>query len=254
MPYYKKELEEIKRRIKEVATGTADVNYCNAKEIAEYIDPTLKRSEDEVMYDKLMHALDALVSYIDADAVTNEAQKPILIDEIESIRNWLAKKELTGATFKPRFKVGDWITNGVFTYMITGIDTYFNFYDAASPDSPSKHIRLVFSYYDENYHPWSIKDAKDGDIVTSTYKVYEKRWVGIFARLSEDFDDEFDTHCFISASDHAFFTDADNCTEHIGENTEPASFDQREVLFQKMHDCGFTWDDEAKKLVKIHNE
>lgn len=254
MPYYKKELEEIKRRIKEVATGTADVNYCNAKEIAEYIDPTLKRSEDEVMYDKLMHALDALVSYIDADAITADAQKPILIGEIESIRKWLVKKELTSATFKPRFKVGDWITNGVFTYMITGIDTYFNFYDAASLDSRSKHIRLVFSYYDENYHPWSIKDAKDGDIVTSKYKMNGKRWVGIFARLSEGSDDKFDTHCFISGIKHDFITDANLCSEHIGEDTEPASLNQREVLFQKMRDCGFTWDDEAKKLVKIHNE
>lgn len=250
MPNYKKELEDIKRRVKEVATGTADVNYCNAKEIAEYIDPTLKRSEDEVMYEKLMYALDDLVSYIDADAVTDEALKPTLFGEIADIRKWLAKKDLTSATFKPRFEVGDWITNGAFTYKITGIDTYFNFYSAASLDG--KPERLVFSYYDKNYHPWSIKDAKDGDIVTSTYN--GSRWVGIFARLSEDFDDEFYTHFYITVFDHAFVGDANVCTGHIGKKTEPASFEQREVLFQRMRDCGFTWDDKAKKLVKIHNE
>lgn len=250
MPNYQKELEEIKRRIKEVATGTADVNYCNAKEIAEYIDPTLKRSEDEVMYDKLMHALDALVSYIDADAITADAQKPILIDEIESIRKWLAKKELTGATFKPRFKVGDWITNGVFTYMITGIDTYFNFYDAASLDSPSKRKRLVFSYYDENYHPWSIKDAKDGDILTCKPGMGDKPWVGIFKCLTEGFDDKFDTHCFITGGGHQFTNHSQLCTEHIGPDTIPASVEERETLFRIMHASGYDWDEKKKTLIR----
>lgn len=252
MPYYKKELEEIKRRIKEVATGTADVNYCSAKEIAEYIDPTLKRSEDEVMYEKLMHALDALVSYIDADAITADAQKPILIGEIESIRNWLAKKNLTAATFKPRFKVGDWITNGLYTYRINDIDTYNNVYVAENKYGES--CNLVFSYYDQNFHHWSIKDARDGDIVTSKYKLNGKRWVGIFARLTEGSDDKFDTHCFISGMEHHFITDANLCSEHTVEDTEPASFNMREVLFRKMADGGFAWDNEAKKLVKIHNE
>lgn len=160
---YKKELEEMKRRVYEIATGTADVNYCNAKEIAEYINPELKRSEDEVMYDKLMHALDSLSSYVNDDAIIIETEKPVYIGEIEKIKEWLMKKNLTGTTFKPRFKVGDWISDGYVAYRINNIDTYKNIYVAENIYGAI--VELVFSFYDKNFHPWTINDAKRGDVL-----------------------------------------------------------------------------------------
>lgn len=238
---YKKELEEIKQRVYNIATGTADVNYCNAKEIAEYIDPTLKRSEDEVMYDKLMHALNALVSYIDADAVTNEAQKPILFGEIENIRKWLAKKNLTDTTFKPRFKVGDWITNGFYAYLIKEIDTYGNVYIAENKHGEKNN--LVFSYYDKNFHLWTINDAKRGDVLCCDNDAF------IFSGELEE-----GRYPFAICGKNSFgnFCIPTGEKPWIHSDVYPATKAQRDSLSRMIRESGYIWI-EGENILKRRN-
>ena len=245
---YKKELEEIKQRVYNIATGTADVNYCNAKEIAEYIDPTLKRSEDEVMYDKLMHALDALTSYFDDDAIIIENEKPILKGEIGKIKEWLAKKNLTHPAFKPRFKVGDWITNGLYVYIIKDIDTYNNVYVAEN--KYGEENLLVFSYYDKNFHLWTISDARDGDILANGY--FKPRfgdytpWVGIYKDTLDEL--SFRSYCFVTEGHRrnnyrcGFVISSEvPKISHSVIGTRPATNEERKLLFQKMKENGYVW-------------
>ncbi len=108
----------------------------------------------------------------------------------------------------------------------------------------------MFSFYDENFHPWSIKDAKDGDILTCKPRMGDKPWVGIFKCLTEGFDDKFDTHCFVTGGGHQFTNQSQLCTEHIGPDTIPASVEERETLFRIMHASGYDWDEVEKTLIR----
>jgi hypothetical protein len=234
---YKKELEEIKQRVYNIATGTADVNYCNAKEIAEYIDPDLKHSEDEVMCDKLMHALDALSSYIKHNNSIIEPEKPIFTGDIERIKEWLMKKNLTGTTFKPRFKVGDWITNGELTYLIKGIDTFENWYKAETISGDS--VELIFSYHDKNFHLWTINDARSGDVLCHEDKAF------IFSGELEEGKWPF-AICGLNKDDYLIISE--RLVPWVHSDVCPATKFEREYLFRKMNEIGYDWNERTKTL------
>lgn len=236
---YKSELDEMKRRVYEIATGTADVNYCNAKEIAEYINPELKRSEDEVMCDKLMHALDALSSYINHNNSIIEPEKPIFMGDIERIKEWLMTKNLTGTTFKPRFKVGDWISDGYVAYRIHVIDTYKNIYIAENIYGAI--VELVFSFYDKNFHPWTIKDARSGDILCYDGKAFifsgeleEEKWPFAICGLVEDDN----------------FIISERLLPWVHSDVYPATKSQRDRLFRMIRENGYTWSERTMTLTR----
>lgn len=51
--------------------------------------------------------------------------------------------------FKPKFSIGDWITDGVMMYIILDIDMHNNYYKVVS--SEGKYNDLVFSWYDKYF-------------------------------------------------------------------------------------------------------
>ena len=59
---------------------------------------------------------------------------------------------------KPKFKVGNWITNGACTIQITSVDDRYYWHDN---DCVGGDIESM----DKKYHLWTIQDAKDGDIL-----------------------------------------------------------------------------------------
>ena len=82
---------------------------------------------------------------------------------------------------KPKFKVGDWITNGACTWRIDSIkdDMYYNDCGRFSCGGDIKSI-------DEQYHLWSIEDAKDGDILS--YVTDDGNlWIMIYQSLYEPY-------------------------------------------------------------------
>ena len=104
----------------------------------------------------------------------------------------------------------------------------------------------------DNYHLWTIKDAKDGDVL-----ITRKKQPFIFEKYNED-NDYVCAYCgitdlvkdnsfYINDEDNKFWTLACSCDDDV----YPATKEQREFLFQKMKEAGYEWDAKKKVLNKI---
>ena len=92
--------------------------------------------------------------------------------------------------------------------------------------------------------PWTIQDAKDGDVVC-----YDDGWTCIFKRIHGIW---YSSYCFITG-DEEFHTGYE---EHavdstINGNAHLATKEQSNLLFQKIKEAGYKWDDETKTLEKL---
>ena len=137
---------------------------------------------------------------------------------------------------KPKFKVGDWITNGQYTRLIVGINSDWPYY--MFKDGTSKRIKDI----DKKYHLWTIQDAKDGDVLVTTFDE-DNMIVMYHSRCTID---TINVHCCLDNK----FTRA-NLGVFDVEDVKPATKEQRDLLFEEMHEAGYEWDAEKKELKKI---
>ena len=98
------------------------------------------------------------------------------------------------------------------------------------------------------FHPWTIEDAKDGDVLAC-----ENGWTCIFKCLNDNL---FSSHCFI---DHERWFCEDGGEAHtldkrICGEIHPATKEQRYLLFQKMREAGYVWNADKKELEKIEQK
>ena len=94
-----------------------------------------------------------------------------------------------------------------------------------------------------DYHLWTIKDAKDGDVL-----YFSDDTIVLFKDLYNS--STFHSYCYIE--DGVFDISKDEMPDWWeGEGFYPATKEQREMLFTKMREAGYEWDDEKKELKKI---
>ena len=137
---------------------------------------------------------------------------------------------------KFNFKVGQWIVaTGKCVYLITKIDGF----NVTLVDTiGNEYVFDVSSLADA--HLWTIQDAKDGDVLNANgapfiYKKHDKDCVYFY--------------CGVNLADE--FVEANEFDIWNNNNkVYPAIKEQRDLLFQKMKDAGYKWDEE-KKEVKI---
>ena len=145
---------------------------------------------------------------------------------------------------EPKFKVGDWIVNRL------GNIWHIDSFDA-------KNYQVTTTKGEHNYFPiniqdrmhlWTIADAKPGDVLaTEPIDAYPSPFVAIYKIRRPDY---FNSYCLIRFDGK--FYEAD--TGHSIENIYPATKEQRDLLFEKMHEARYEWDAEKKELRKIDNE
>ena len=135
---------------------------------------------------------------------------------------------------EPKFKVGDWVTDGHLHCKISEVlddryivDTKF-----------AKRSSITFER-EHDYHLWTIADAKDGDVLATESPYYPSPFVAIYKEHDLN---SFNSHCFVSKN--GIFNKSD--TGHATFLIHPASKKQRDLLFQKMKDAGYEWDAEKK--------
>ena len=147
---------------------------------------------------------------------------------------------------EPKFKVGDWVI---------------------TPNNATKQIKRVtfgnYCFTDETFyniidtdnkgHPWTIKDAKDGNVLAGS----KDDVILIFRGIGNtEWNDVIDYHCYYDCYQKDFIIQED--VEYWGnvENNQlvPATKEQRELLFQKMKEAGYKWDDKKKELKEIEQE
>ena len=187
---------------------------------------------------------------VDSTYPATKEQRDFLFSKIkEAGYEWDAeKKELKKIEqkptymVKPKFKVGDWIVDksGLVQQVLDfrgGI--YTCTYNSFITDCES------------NYHLWTIQDAKEGDVLVTEDKNFTTPFIAIYKSLSETYAGlTFNSHCFIGFNGN--FNEGEE--GHSIEDIHLATKEQRDLLFQKMHEAGYEWDAEKKELSKIEQK
>jgi len=103
------------------------------------------------------------------------------------------------------------------------------------------------------FRPWTIQDAKDGDVLC-TYECDEPKIVFILKGTPKKHY-ALSYHCYYNIMYPHFDSDSKKgCLAPNDEDVKPATKEQCDMLFQKMHEAGYEWDAEKKELKKIEQK
>lgn len=163
---------------------------------------------------------------------------------------WLEKQSEQKPVDKiePKFKIDDWITNGKYTWKVIDIKPLDYILRSQSGDVVDDTI----SYVDEEFHLWTIQDAKDGDVL-----LFEGNYnsIVLFQGIGINGEGRINYHCKCDLGNYSFGIQGNvACLGIIDKNANdfhPATKEQRDLLFQKMKEAGYKWDAEKKELRKI---
>ena len=108
---------------------------------------------------------------------------------------------------------------------------------------------LSFTTIEKEYHLWTIKDAKDGDILVTT-KVRSCPFIYRKTSYNNNL-----AYYYAGIDGNGDFCEGclKRTLSHFGsvENVVPATKEQRDLLFAKMKEAGYEWDADKKELRKI---
>ena len=223
----------------------------------EYIFPKLKESEEETIRKMCMRYLDReyqhcsfaydrkniekCISWLEKQCeskfgqciqegdkiVTNEDGTHFNVSQLERV----TKKE-------PKFKVGDWVVDNYGSiWKIEGILNQFYLLEGVG----GGESRPTIEWVDKTYHLWTLKDAKDGDILVvngNPFIYFYDECNNVSGNYCSIFNNELRTNINFSFEG--------NCIT-------PATKEQRDLLFSKMKEAGYEWDDEKKEMKKINS-
>lgn len=222
-------------------------NSSEAKELFN-IFPELRESGDERIRKKFIELLNDLW-----------AEKQGLMSDRKDYERYIAWLEKQGEQkpadkVEPKFKVGDWVvlstSDGEKVVQIVSIE----YFKSGEPRYITSEARWFGN--GTKAHLWTIQDAKDSNILIDKSNNRESPFIFKETKLSDIKTDVLNPlavlgYCGIGG---AGFTkgsgwgDTANCTYY------PATKEQRDLLFQKMHEAGYMWDTESKQLLSLKAE
>lgn len=232
--------------LKKLQEALAPKNGCEISGLTrgciEEIFPELKESDDERIRKELIRYFKEMnfVTQEGAEKVTrwiawlekqgNKPQGKSALEADEEKANNANKVE-------PKFHEGDWV-----------VTSYGKVNQVIAVDKDGDGYTLDDDTYFSGswcdmYHLWTIKDAKDGDILASIYNKpfiyngnHNSRHVGAY--------------CGITTNDKLIIA-SEEChwTENL--NIHPANKDQRDILMNAMNDDGYVFDFDKKELKKM---
>lgn len=149
---------------------------------------------------------------------------------------------------EPKFHEGDWVVQGYNILKIKCVSNPLYCFETVSGYVGD----MLVSEIDSQYHLWTIRDAKNGDVLACP-----SGWTCIFKSL---YGDTFSSYCFIDKTGW-FCEKGSEChtlnkefTKAYNGEIKPATKEQRNLLFQKMKEAGYEWDAEKKELKKIEQK
>ena len=146
---------------------------------------------------------------------------------------------------EPKFHEGDWITNGDYTWKIVEVMPLD--YTLQSQDG-NTIVDDTISYVDEQFHSFTVKDARDGDVLIT---VDNERPFIFKGCLDPNHPDSPVAYCGIDTEGYFCVGESKFNYWWTDEKVHPATKEQRNLLFQKMKEAGYEWNSENKVLNKI---
>ena len=161
----------------------------------------------------------------------------------------------------PKFKHGTWLwhkTKGVLPLMVEDYDEKEGYLMLMQyPESKCYFGRDII---ENDYRLWEISDAKEGDVLAVDWneedghvqKDGSVKWqkIVIFKSINKVGIEGYG--CTFRNNKLAFDTDVPYYSTTWTQTLKPAIKEQRDLLFQKMEEEGYVWDDEKKELCKIN--
>ena len=187
-----------------------------------------KKSLDDIAKEVIKDK-DTAISFLKSTGIINENGE--LADEYKIEQG----EQKPVDKIEQNFKAGDWVVCGQYGVpcQIESIKDG-RYYFTSGIGIPVESVNI-------DYHLWTIQDAKDGDVLaiddgnifvfdgTVEEDKYPFAYYGLTRRRFESYDRRLPfTH----------------------NNVHPATKEQRDILFQKMKEACYEWDDEKKELKK----
>ena len=156
---------------------------------------------------------------------------------------WLKKKP------KHKFLVGQYITDGYVGGQITSIEDHFFCYKIV--DFMRGINRTIPFALQDNYHLWTIQDAKEGDVLSfySEYKGNKMVQVGIIEKYVGKHggcSNTFKIHVGVNWDNNLQIGEYMGCSD-----IHPATKEQHDALMKAINDAGYKWKAETKTLEKL---
>ena len=142
---------------------------------------------------------------------------------------------------EPKFHKGEWITHNTANFVFKIISFGYNGYEVVNRENYKKTIS---SGNEDNYHLWTIEDAKNGDVLADKYNN-----IGIFSRC-----EGICWHSYIYLGCDGELRGFSIGGRHEQIDTHPATKEQRDALMKAMADAGYTFDFEKKELKRIEQK
>ena len=182
---------------------------------------------------------------------SDDTTKMFSLNDIDEIIEKITEQKTTDKV-EPKFHEGEWITNGDYTWKILGIKPL----DYILQSQDGNIVDDTISYVNEQFHSFTIQDAKDGDVLHSVG--FYSDCIFIFNGLDRWRFDEPNGdravatgYCCLtlSANNMEFGIQGPDCIEV--DTVKPATKKQSTLLFRKMKEAGYEWDAENKSLCTI---
>ena len=148
---------------------------------------------------------------------------------------------------EPKFKAGDWvIRNNEYTGVPVQVIEFKGYYRC---NLNGEVVTLTPNDVHNNFHLWTIQDAKDGDVIVygDNPDDYHIEVIMLFKAQRNEYSAETYFHIF---DNNYRVNDWCDC----GKSTHPATKEQCDTLFAKMKEAGYEWDAEKKELKKIEQK
>ena len=229
----------VKLQEAKVDNDVCDERYCC---VIDDIVPELKESEGERIRKAIINVF-----------ATHKDYEIFFGASVKDILAWLEKQGGQNHVNTPKFHEGDWIVHHGTENIYQVVAIIDNQYQLKYGDN---YTVQKCADVDRCARLWDItKDAKDGDVLADN----GTKIIFIFKNT------EYDSHIeskvikyFIRYSFDGINLPLEN-GGHLGvvgeySNFVPATKEQREFLFQKMKDAGYTFDFEKKELKKIEQK
>lgn len=248
---------------------------CFVKDVIEDIFPELKKSEDDKVRKKLIHLVkksyeqggyalhkweaDEMLAWLE-----KQGKQETLCDKCKKVQPSHSCQDITAlgrcvmehGQKTAEFHEGDWLCENepnnyarfiqiLETVNVMGKERY-----RISRDIHNDKDLVEFYFLEKYYHKFGINDAKDGDVLHCWIDGDE--FVLIYKGIKDGY---ITTYCHLYQKLKLFAEEPTTmfCRTIQGYFT-PATKEQRDLLFQKMKEAGYTFDFEKKELKKIINE
>ena len=143
-------------------------------------------------------------------------------------------------SIEQKFQVGQYITDGHDSGQIIEDDCHcYKILDLTGCNATI----IPFTLQD-NYHLWTIQDAKDGDVLVNGSNIF------IFHLINNR---RLMGYCHVNMDDGNLYNDIgrNECFCTIDAPITPATKEQRDRLFQRIKEAGYKWNADTKTFEKL---